>query len=103
MLPHRTLRISTGKAPWAAERTDRLHRRNSPGQPRQRGYEGPSTRHLRKGTLHASSHSRRRVPGASVMSPVRIRPLGGAMGCLVMIAVSIALSVILTVLLNLGR
>ncbi len=37
------------------------------------------------------------------MSPVRIRPLGGAMGCLVMIAVSIALSVILTVLLNLGR
>lgn len=35
------------------------------------------------------------------MSPVRIRPVGGAMGCLVMIAVSILLSVVLTVLLNL--
>lgn len=37
------------------------------------------------------------------MSPVRIRPLGGAAGCLTMILVSIALSVLLTVLLNLGR
>ena len=37
------------------------------------------------------------------MSPVRIRPLGGAPGCLVMIAVSIVLSVLLTLLLNLGR
>ena len=37
------------------------------------------------------------------MSPVRIRPLGGAVGCLVMIAVSVGLSVLLTVLLNLGR
>lgn len=37
------------------------------------------------------------------MSPVRIRPLGGAVGCLVMIAVSVVLSVLLTVLLNLGR
>lgn len=34
------------------------------------------------------------------MSPVKIRPLGGAPGCLVMILVSIALSVLLTVLLN---
>lgn len=32
---------------------------------------------------------------------VQIRPLGGAMGCLVMIAVSIVLSVLLTVVLNL--
>lgn len=38
-----------------------------------------------------------------LMSPVRIRPLGGAPGCLVMILVSIALSVLLTVVLNLGR
>ena len=37
------------------------------------------------------------------MSPIRIRPLGGAPGCLVMIAVSVVLSVLLTVLLNLGH
>lgn len=37
------------------------------------------------------------------MSPVRIRPLGGAFGCLLMIAVSVVLSVVLTVLVNLGR
>lgn len=35
------------------------------------------------------------------MSPVTIRPLGGAPGCLVMILVSILLSVLLTVGLNL--
>lgn len=35
------------------------------------------------------------------MSPVKIRPLGGAPGCLVMILVSILLSVLLTVGLNL--
>jgi hypothetical protein len=34
------------------------------------------------------------------MSPVRVRPVGGAAGCLVMIAVSIVLSVLLTVVLN---
>jgi len=34
------------------------------------------------------------------MSPVRVRPLGGAAGCLVMILVSIVLSVGLTVFLN---
>jgi hypothetical protein len=37
------------------------------------------------------------------MSPVRIRPLGGATGCLLMILISVALSVLLTVLVNLGR
>ena len=37
------------------------------------------------------------------MSPVRIRPLGGAPGCLIMILVSIVLSVLLTLLLNMGR
>ena len=37
------------------------------------------------------------------MSPVRIRPLGGGMGCLVMILVSVVLSVLLTVVLNLAR
>ena len=35
------------------------------------------------------------------MSPVRIRPLGGAVGCLTMIVISVVLSVLLTVLLNL--
>lgn len=37
------------------------------------------------------------------MSPIRVRPLGGAFGCLVMIAISVVASVVLTVLLNLGR
>ena len=37
------------------------------------------------------------------MARMRVRPLGGGLGCLIMIAVSIALSVLLTVLLNLGR
>jgi len=37
------------------------------------------------------------------VSPVRIRPLGGGVGCLVMIVISIVLSVALTVLVNLGR
>jgi hypothetical protein len=35
------------------------------------------------------------------MSPVKIRPVGGASGCLVMLLVSVALSVLLTVVLNL--
>jgi hypothetical protein len=35
------------------------------------------------------------------MSPVKIRPVGGAAGCLVMLLVSVVLSVVLTVLLNL--
>lgn len=35
------------------------------------------------------------------MSPIRVRPLGGAPGCLVMILVSVALSVLLTLVLNL--
>jgi len=34
---------------------------------------------------------------------VRVRPLGGGIGCLVMILVSVALSVLLTVVINLGR
>ena len=37
------------------------------------------------------------------MAPVRIRPLGGAVGCLLMILVSVVLSVLLTIVLNLGR
>jgi hypothetical protein len=37
------------------------------------------------------------------MSPMRIRPVGGAAGCLVMILLSVGLSVLLTVLLNLAR
>ena len=35
------------------------------------------------------------------MSPMRVRPVGGAAGCLVMILVSVVLSVLLTVVLNL--
>lgn len=35
------------------------------------------------------------------MSPVQIRPVGGAAGCLTMIAVSVVLSILLTVVLNL--
>ncbi len=34
---------------------------------------------------------------------VRVRPLGGGPGCLLMILVSVTLSVVLTVLLNLLR
>lgn len=37
------------------------------------------------------------------MSPAKVRPLGGALGCLVMITVSVVASVLLTVLLNVGR
>jgi hypothetical protein len=37
------------------------------------------------------------------MSPLRIRPVGGAMGCVVMILVSVVASVLLTVLLNAWR
>lgn len=35
------------------------------------------------------------------MSPVQIRPVGGGLGCLTMIAVSVIASIVLTVLLNL--
>ena len=34
------------------------------------------------------------------MSPVRIRPLGGGVGCLMMILISVVVSVVLSVLLN---
>ena len=37
------------------------------------------------------------------MSPVRVRPLGGALGCLIMIGISVVASVLLTLLLNIGR
>jgi len=35
------------------------------------------------------------------MSPLRVRPLGGGPGCLIMLLVSIALSLVLTVVVNL--
>jgi hypothetical protein len=41
--------------------------------------------------------------GLTTMARLVIRPLGGGMGCLIMIAVSVGLSVLLTILLNLGR
>jgi hypothetical protein len=39
------------------------------------------------------------------MSParIRVRPLGGAVGCLAMVLISVVASVILTILLNVGR
>ena len=37
------------------------------------------------------------------MSPLRVRPLGGAFGCLIMLVVSLGLSILLTILVNLGR
>lgn len=39
-------------------------------------------------------------PKVDPMSPVRIRPVGGAAGCVVMILLSVVLSVVLTVLLD---
>lgn len=35
------------------------------------------------------------------MSPIRVRPLGGGPGCLLMILVSVVLSVLLTLVINL--
>jgi hypothetical protein len=35
------------------------------------------------------------------MSPIQIRPVGGAAGCLLMILISVVASVVLTILLNL--
>ena len=43
----------------------------------------------------------RRLGRGGSMSPVRVRPLGGLPGCLLMILVSVVLSVLLTVGLNL--
>jgi hypothetical protein len=39
------------------------------------------------------------------MSPgrVRVRPLGGAFGCMAMILVSVIASVVLTIVVNIGR
>lgn len=40
-------------------------------------------------------------PGTgTTMSPLRVRPVGGALGCLAMVVVSVVLSVVLTVVLN---
>jgi hypothetical protein len=41
-------------------------------------------------------------PEGEPVSPVRVRPVGGAAGCLAMILVSVVLSVLLTVVLNLA-
>lgn len=45
-------------------------------------------------------HPRDPIKRRATMSPVRVRPLGGAAGCLVMILISVVLSVGLTILLN---
>jgi hypothetical protein len=34
---------------------------------------------------------------------IKVRPLGGGLGCLVMIAVSVVASIVLTILVNLGH
>ena len=41
------------------------------------------------------------MPDSRGMSPLRVRPVGGAAGCLVMLLVSVVLSVLLTVGINL--
>ncbi len=52
---------------------------------------------------HGTSRPIRTLPLADSrrMSPVQVRPLGGALGCFLMILVSVVLSVLLTVGLNL--
>ena len=46
-------------------------------------------------------HGRRRTGQEDAVSPLQVRPVGGAAGCLVMLLVSVVLSVLLTVGLNL--
>ena len=46
-------------------------------------------------------HGWRRMGQEESVSPLQIRPAGGAAGCLVMLLVSVVLSVVLTVGLNL--
>ena len=46
-------------------------------------------------------HGRRRTGQEERVSPLQVRPVGGAVGCLVMLLVSVVLSVLLTVGLNL--
>ncbi len=46
-------------------------------------------------------HERYPAGQETAVSPLRVRPVGGAPGCLVMILVSVVLSVLLTVGLNL--
>ena len=49
----------------------------------------------------AVKHGCRRMGQEGSVSPLQIRPVGGAAGCLVMLLVSVVLSVLLTVGLNL--
>ena len=46
-------------------------------------------------------HGCARMGQEEAVSPIQIRPVGGAAGCLVMLLVSVVLSVLLTVGLNL--
>jgi len=46
-------------------------------------------------------HGWRRTGQEEHVSPLQVRPVGGAAGCLVMLLVSVVLSVLLTVGLNL--
>ncbi len=56
---------------------------------------------LRQGAMSPTTKTTDRP---ELMSPMQVRPLGGGVGCLMMILVSVALSVGLTILVNvLGR
>ena len=51
--------------------------------------------------LQAVKHGPARIGQRGRVSPLQVRPVGGAAGCLVMLLVSVVLSVLLTVGLNL--
>ena len=55
----------------------------------------------RQATRDVGERTGCRVPDSRGMSPLRVRPVGGAAGCLVMLLVSVVLSVLLTVGINL--
>lgn len=82
-----------------SHRTDGRVRRSVPQVtvPEKSRRRSPAQRLLRSQRSMAASA----VGTVRSMSPVRVRPLGGAMGCLIMILVSVVLSVLLTVVLNL--
>ena len=46
-------------------------------------------------------HDRHQIGQGGRVSPLQVRPVGGALGCLAMLFVSVVLSVLLTVGLNL--
>ena len=65
------------------------------------GGKGAGCRVVRRMACALTATGGCRVPDSPVMSPLRVRPVGGAAGCLVMLLVSVVLSVLLTVGINL--